>query len=111
MRRRCGGSRVSGTPFWRRSRGLFDILHSTITYGELDSLLGRLGFVPVSTSGPQKVFENPAFDALVVLPPAGADELVRPHHLVAVRKLLIEKGIIDEDAYDRLMAERLVAQA
>jgi hypothetical protein len=86
-------------------------MDSTITYGELDSLLGRLGFVPVSTSGPQKVFENPAFDALVVLPPAGADESVRPHHLVSVRKLVVEKGIVDSDTFERLIEGRSPVKA
>lgn len=77
-----------------------------ITYGELDGVLERLGFHPVPTSGPQKVFENQAFDALVVLPPEEMDQSVRPHHWVAIRKLVIEKGIVDSTALERLIEDQ-----
>ena len=85
-------------------------MHDALSYADLDALLSGLGFHPVSTTGPQKVFENPAYGALVILPPYAANEPVRPHHLVTVRKTVIEKGIIDEDAFGRLMAERLLSQ-
>lgn len=86
-------------------------MNSTITYGELDALLGRIGFRPVKTAGPQKVFENPSFDALIVLPPVNAHECVRPHHLASVRRLVIEKGIADSATLERLIMDRTLSRA
>ena len=86
-------------------------MHNALTYADLDALLRQLGFAPVSTAGTQKVFENPSVNAIIILPPYAPNEPVRPHHLVTVRKTVVENGLIDEDAFERLMAERLLAQA
>jgi hypothetical protein len=86
-------------------------MHNALTYADLDALLRQWGFAPVSTAGTQRVFENASLNAIIILPPYATNEPVRPHHLVTVRKTVVENGIIDEDAFERLMAERLLARA
>jgi predicted RNA binding protein YcfA (HicA-like mRNA interferase family) len=82
-------------------------MHNTLTYDDLYALLRHLGFEAVSTTGSHQVFENRAWDATILLPPTNPGDPVRPHHLVSVRGTVVEKGIIDRDAFDLLVAERV----
>lgn len=86
-------------------------MNSDLNYGELEAVLRQLGFESVRSTGPQNVFQNAAFDALIVLPPFSAAERVRPHHLTSVRKLVVEKGIADRELFDRLLESRSLARA
>jgi hypothetical protein len=86
-------------------------MHETFTYGDLDDLLLQLGFSRVSSRGAQRLFEHPTTQAMVLLPPSGASEAVRPHHLVAVRSTVVENGIAERESFDRLIQERLLAKA
>jgi predicted RNA binding protein YcfA (HicA-like mRNA interferase family) len=86
-------------------------MNDALNYGELEAMLRQLGFQSVRSAGPQKVFENATFDALIVLPPSSAAEPVRPHHLATVRKLVIEKGITDTEVFDRLLDNHPLAKA
>jgi predicted RNA binding protein YcfA (HicA-like mRNA interferase family) len=86
-------------------------MNNTLKYDELEAVLGQLGFQSVQSSGPQRVFQNSTFDAVIVLPPLNAAERVRPHHLATVRKLVIERGIADREVFDRLLEDRPLAKA
>ncbi len=77
-------------------------MHEEISFTVLERALKSVGFNRVHTSGPQKVYTHPS-DALVVLPPYGAKDSVRPIHLVAVRRTLSEKGVVKQDAFDKLL--------
>jgi predicted RNA binding protein YcfA (HicA-like mRNA interferase family) len=81
-------------------------MSDTLTYDGLYALLRHLGFEPVTTTGSHQVFKNPEWDAVILLPPTNASDPVCPHHLVSVRGIIAEKGILDRDAFDRLVAER-----
>jgi hypothetical protein len=61
-------------------------MKNALTYADLDALLRQWGFVPVSTAGTQKVFENASVNAIIILPPYATNEPVRPHHLVLQRR-------------------------
>jgi predicted RNA binding protein YcfA (HicA-like mRNA interferase family) len=86
-------------------------MNNAVNYEELEAVLRQLGFQSVRSSGPQKVFENAAFDAVIVLPPSSAAEPVRPHHLTTVRKLVVEKGIVEGEVFDQLLDNRSLAKA
>ncbi len=77
-----------------------------ITYGDLEWLLTEVGFRAGSTTGHHRLFEYPTFDSVIVLPGRRPDESVAPAHLVAVRKNLTEKGIIEASTFDAMLATR-----
>ncbi len=76
-----------------------------LTSEEMDRLLTRLGFCQVPSEGPQRVFEDSAFDAVLLLPRAGKETFARPEHLITLRKTVIEKGITDEDTFETMLNE------
>jgi hypothetical protein len=71
-----------------------------ITFDDLERLLAKLGFTPCEATASQRVFEYPPLSTLVVLPSYKAQELIRPIHLVAVRRTLIDNGLITAAAFD-----------
>lgn len=85
-------------------------MRDALCFAELETLLRQLGFAPVNTAGQQKVFENASWNAIILLPPYEANEPVRPHHLASVTITVVGKGIIDEDAFEHLVAERRLAR-
>jgi predicted RNA binding protein YcfA (HicA-like mRNA interferase family) len=78
-------------------------MSKTIKYADFECLLLRLGFRSGHTTGTQLIFEHPAFDARIVLPPYQAEEAVRPHHWMNVRWLLDVNGILERDAFDKML--------
>jgi hypothetical protein len=77
-----------------------------ITYGDLEWLLTEVGFRAGSTTGHHRFFEYLTFDSVIVLPGRQPDESVDPAHLIAVRKNLTEKGIIEASVFDAMLATR-----
>jgi hypothetical protein len=76
------------------------MIASGITYGELEQLLRQWGFRQ-ERSSPASVFRHVSQDALVALPPYDPHEHVAAFHLVGIRKLVTERGIVGADAFDR----------
>ncbi|WP_337885677.1 type II toxin-antitoxin system HicA family toxin [Fischerella thermalis] len=66
-----------------------------IKFTELEQLLLDIGFVALPTTGYQKVFEYPQLKTLVVLPDYEKQQYVNAIHLVAVRRILSENGLMD----------------
>jgi len=58
---------------------------------------------PLPSEGPQKVFEHPDTGTISVFPPFSDEENIRPHRLVGVRRIVIEKGIVDSKAFDQMV--------
>lgn len=73
---------------------------SEITYGELEQLLRQWGF-RLERTAPTSVFRHAVQDALVALPPYDPQERVAAFHLVGIRKLVTERGIVQQEAFDR----------
>lgn len=73
-----------------------------VNFATLEELLMKAGFKTLSTAGNKRVFKEPVSEAMVILPAYPKHAQVRPIHLVAVRRTLVENGLIDEDAFDRL---------
>ncbi|HLK58598.1 MAG TPA: hypothetical protein VKU00_18655 [Chthonomonadaceae bacterium] len=80
----------------------------TLTYGQLEYLLTELGYrlTPSPEQG-ARLWENPKFDAIKYLPAAPPHELARPHYLMTIRKVSIEKGIVEESDFNRLLEKAL----
>lgn len=70
-----------------------------IKFAELEKLLLSIGFVEVPTTGSHKVYEYPPLGTLVVLPGYEQQANVRTMHLVAVRKILDENGLMDRNMF------------
>lgn len=74
-----------------------------LTYGDLEWLLREVGFTTGSTTGHHQLFENLGFEAVILLPRRQPDERLDPVHLVAAKKNLTEKGIIDASTFDAML--------
>ncbi|MGB3636380.1 MAG: type II toxin-antitoxin system HicA family toxin [Rivularia sp. (in: cyanobacteria)] len=70
-----------------------------IKFAELEQLLLSIGFVEITTTGSHKVYEYSPLGTLVVLPGYEQQANVRTMHLVAVRKILDENGLMDSDVF------------
>jgi predicted RNA binding protein YcfA (HicA-like mRNA interferase family) len=74
-----------------------------IIFSELEKLLLKVGFTTVPTAGSHKVFKYPSSGALVILPGYEKKAYVHSIHLVAVRRILMENGLIDRSAFDSFL--------
>jgi predicted RNA binding protein YcfA (HicA-like mRNA interferase family) len=77
----------------------------TLTSEQMEKLLTQLGYRLSPSKGPQRVFENPEYDAVMLLPPADKEKYARMEHLMTLRRIAIEKGIVDETTFERLLSE------
>ncbi|HLK55450.1 MAG TPA: hypothetical protein VKU00_02745 [Chthonomonadaceae bacterium] len=79
--------------------------NKSIRFADFECLLLKLGFSKKATLGPQKLFENAAHNALILLPAYETREEVRDLHVISARKLITERGIVDEDEFDKMLEE------
>lgn len=70
-----------------------------VKFAELEQLLLSIGFVEVPTTGSHRVYEYSPLGTLVVLPGYEQQANVRTMHIVAVRKILHENGLMDKDMF------------
>jgi predicted RNA binding protein YcfA (HicA-like mRNA interferase family) len=81
------------------------MMNKRLTSEQMERLLERLGYHLMPSKGAQRVFENPKFNAVQILPPAGQEPYSRVEHLMTLRKVSIEKGIVDTEAFDALLEQ------
>lgn len=75
-----------------------------LTYRQFEFLLTELGYSPARTAEAEgRVWKNEPFDALKYLPRASPEEQVPYAHLVTLRKVSVEKGIVEEEEFNRLL--------
>ncbi len=74
-----------------------------IKFTELEYLLLSIGFVTVPTTGSQKVYQYPSSGTLIVLPGYEQQVDVRTVHLVAVRRILSENGLMDSHKFNHFL--------
>ncbi|MBD6618951.1 type II toxin-antitoxin system HicA family toxin [Komarekiella sp. 'clone 1'] len=74
-----------------------------ILFTELEQLLLKLGFTTLPTAGSHHVFQYPSSGVLVILPGYDKKAYVDTVHMVAVRRILIENGLINNSAFDNLL--------
>ncbi len=78
-----------------------------ITFGEIESLLIRLGFTRIATAGDHQPFRHEVTDTLIVLPGGSADRELDGIHRAVVRRMLDEKGVLDGEAFDTMVAQSM----
>ena len=66
-----------------------------IQFSNLEQLLFKIGFTKVPTTGSQQIYQYPSSGTLVILPAYEQRAYVQPVHLVAVRRVLAENGLIN----------------
>lgn len=71
-----------------------------LTYKQLDEILTSFGFQK-SERETFLAFENPEYDAFVVLPVGTASTSVSPAHFLGVRRTVTEKGAATLDEWER----------
>jgi hypothetical protein len=76
-----------------------------LTYAQLKYLMEELGYKQVRTNERAVILENPEFDASQTLPAAKDEDTAPNWHLVTLRKISIEKGIVEEDEFEDLLAK------
>ena len=75
-----------------------------LTHRQFEYLMAELGYSPVQVAEPTgRFWQNEDFDALKYLPKASPDELVPRHHLITLRKVSVEKGMVEEEEFERLL--------
>ncbi|HEX5506155.1 MAG TPA: hypothetical protein VFW96_26285 [Thermomicrobiales bacterium] len=75
----------------------------TITFADLERVLLTVGFAQVPTAGRHKVFRHGETDTVVLLPLVPAETALDDTHLVAVRKMVDERGVIAADVFDSML--------
>jgi len=75
----------------------------TSTSIQLETLLLSLGYELYPSKGPQRVFENRKFGAIQLLPPLGKEPYARIEHLMTLRRVSVEMGIVDEPTFEELL--------
>lgn len=84
------------------------MMTKSLSYAKLESILFNLGFVAQATTGSQRVFHHAETDTLIVLPPGSGDDTIDAIHLIAVRRMLVERGLVaDAVAFDALVSAGL----
>lgn len=80
-------------------------LYDHLTQGQLDDLLRKLGYQLSETENGPRVWTNSEFDAVMLLPVIPAERPARRHHLMTLRRISVEKGIIESEKFDDLVEQ------
>lgn len=73
------------------------------TYADLERFLTKIGFTIEHSGHNYMLFRNLNPDVLIVLPSRHEDDTVDAAHLLAVRKHLLENGLLDEASFEKLL--------
>ncbi len=86
--------------------------YKLVSFEALEHMLLQIGFVHGYTTGQHKLYTHKETDTIIALPPSRPGELAQPIYIVAIRKQLIDRGLVDDDEFDRLLeqARRVTAQ-
>ncbi|MBS9389457.1 MAG: type II toxin-antitoxin system HicA family toxin [Dolichospermum sp. WA123] len=76
-----------------------------IQFSNLEQLLFKIGFTKVPTTGSQQIYQYPLSGTLVILPAYEQQAYVQPVHLVAVRRVLAENGLINSNSFDSFLGK------
>lgn len=79
--------------------------NSSFTYGQLQRLLLDLGFEDKSVPDSHAAFRHEDSDTVILLAIHSPDEPASLVDVRSVRRMLIEKGLIDPDEFDHRVAE------
>jgi hypothetical protein len=90
------------------------MMTKTIAYARFKQLLESVGLrYERRPRGPGRsaahVYYEPDGQPLMSFPEYRSQQLVRPHHLVGARRLLIEKGYLEPEDFERFLDQRETA--
>jgi hypothetical protein len=77
-----------------------------ITHGKLREVLQRLGYAEATPGKGPVVFRKPGRRLPIILPRMRRNAVVEPIHLLSVRKVLANDGVVPEDEFDALFEIR-----
>jgi predicted RNA binding protein YcfA (HicA-like mRNA interferase family) len=77
----------------------------TISFADLRRIMLGLGFTHVTVPKSHEAFLHTDSGTEIFLPLYRSNQRVAPHHLAPVRHMLDVKGLLDEAAFDRLVAD------
>jgi hypothetical protein len=85
---------------------------SSLTYGQLEAVLQELGYRPTPTADKAGYYWNyPEFDAIKYLPAVPKTKTAPSYELITIRKVSIEKGIIEAEDFETLLDRVLLQPA
>jgi hypothetical protein len=76
-----------------------------VTYAHLDAVLRKLGFEKRQLKSGHIGYAHRESETLITMPPMEADARVQPGHLITARKMIVDRGIADEDTFFDLLCE------
>ena len=76
-----------------------------VPFAALDNLLRRLGFAETAVPGSHVRYEHTPSGTVLVLRAHRPGELASWSDTTVVRRFLVEKGLIEGDAFERLLQE------
>jgi hypothetical protein len=80
------------------------MIGSNVSYGQLYELLSQLNFVDVSSERRWKAYQLRDGDVLILLANRDPHALARTEDLVSVRRHLVDNGVLDPLAFERLVS-------
>ena len=75
------------------------------TYANLNKALLSLGFERREFEGKHYIYDHEASDTLITFPIVDMRTRVRPSHLITSCKMVVERGIAEEETFSRLLME------
>jgi hypothetical protein len=81
-----------------------------LTYGQLENLLTELGYHLTPSAVEGHLWTYPEFDAMHYLPAEPEIKTAPSYELIIIRKVSVEKGIIEPDDFEELL-EKVRQQA
>ena len=75
-----------------------------LTYSQLETILRELGYRSTPSADKAGYFWTyPEFDAIKYLPAAPETKTAPSYELITIRKVSVEKGIIEPDDFEKLL--------
>jgi predicted RNA binding protein YcfA (HicA-like mRNA interferase family) len=80
-------------------------MNKTVAFATLDSFLRRLGFTATTVAGSHLRYEHAPSGTVLVLREYHPTDPVTWADLTVVRRFLLERGLVEEEAFERLLQE------
>ncbi|OUL19572.1 hypothetical protein BV378_32665 [Nostoc sp. RF31YmG] len=74
-----------------------------IQFTDLEQLFLKIGFTKVPIARSQQIYQSSSSGALIILPAYEQQEYIQSVHLVAVRRVLLENGLINSNTFDSFL--------
>ena len=78
-------------------------LTRTVSYADLDRFLTQIGFGLEQPRDSYLLFRYASPEVLITLPPRHGEDVVDAAHLIAVRKHILENGLLDDKTFEKLL--------